>query len=329
MINKIFMPSFLLLLLQGLAILFYGIFTEYHQDANILNLASAPPDAKIYTLYGMFQDIHVMMFIGFGFLMTFLSKFSFSAVGMNFWLAALTLQWYILVSGFWEKVLNDEWHHKIFVSIEKFIWADFGAASILISFGALLGKATFVQMTIIVVLQIIFYSLNEAIAVNCLIITDIGGSMLIHTFGAFFGITVSFFLTDKKTLEKCQHLEKSNYTSDVFSMIGTIFLWMYWPSFNGALAFGDARERVVMHTILSLVNSNIFAFIISRMVNHGKLDMIHIQNSTLAGGVAIGAVANLPINNYAAMIIGGLSGTISVLGKDFKKIKKNKMFFRF
>ena len=319
MIQKILTPSFLLFFLQGLAILFYGIFTEYHEDANILNPVSAPPDAKIYTLYGMFQDIHVMMFIGFGFLMTFLGKFCISAVGVNFWLAALTLQWYILVSGFWEKVLNDEWQHKIFVHMEKFIWADFAAASILICFGALLGKATFLQMTIVAILQLVFYSLNEAIAVNCLIITDIGGSMLIHTFGAFFGITVSIFLTDKKLLNKCDHLEKSNYTSDVFSMIGTIFLWLYWPSFNGATAYGDARERVVMHTILSLINANIFAFIISRIVNHGKFDMVHIQNSTLAGGVAIGAVANLPISNYAAMIVGGLAGTISVLGTNEKK----------
>jgi ammonium transporter Rh len=49
--------------------------------------------------YPMFQDIHVMMFIGFGFLMTFLKKYGFSSVGLNFLVAAFVLQWATLVSG--------------------------------------------------------------------------------------------------------------------------------------------------------------------------------------------------------------------------------------
>ena len=47
----------------------------------------------------------------------------------------------------------------------------------------------------------------------------------------------------------------ARYTSDVFAMIGTVFLWMYWPSFNGAMADNDARERVAIHTVLSLTLS--------------------------------------------------------------------------
>ena len=47
----------------------------------------------------VFQDIHVMMFIGFGFLMTFLKKYGFSSVGLNFLVAAFVLQWSTLVAG--------------------------------------------------------------------------------------------------------------------------------------------------------------------------------------------------------------------------------------
>ena len=40
-----------------------------------------------------------MIFIGFGFLMTFLKKYGLSAVSLNFMIAALCIQWHILVSG--------------------------------------------------------------------------------------------------------------------------------------------------------------------------------------------------------------------------------------
>jgi ammonium transporter Rh len=41
---------------------------------------------------------------------------------------------------------------------------------------------------------------------------------------------------------------------------------------------------------------------------------VHIQNSTLAGGVAIGTSADMMIHPFGAMIVGSISGTVSVLG---------------
>ena len=48
----------------------------------------------------VFQDVHVMIFIGFGFLMTFLKRYGFGSVGFNFLIAAVALQWAVLVNGF-------------------------------------------------------------------------------------------------------------------------------------------------------------------------------------------------------------------------------------
>lgn len=63
----------------------------------------------------MFQDVHVMIFVGFGFLMTFLRRYGFSAVGFNFLLGALMVQWAALCEGFYQ--LNDR--YKIELSIVR------------------------------------------------------------------------------------------------------------------------------------------------------------------------------------------------------------------
>ena len=48
----------------------------------------------------VFQDVHVMMFIGFGFLMTFLKFYGYSAVAVNMLLAVFVLQVALIVRGF-------------------------------------------------------------------------------------------------------------------------------------------------------------------------------------------------------------------------------------
>lgn len=56
-------------------------------------------------------------------------------------------------------------------------------------------------------------------------------------------------------------------------------------------------------------------FVVSGIVGHGhKLDMVHIQNSTLAGGVAVGSVCNMLIGPHGALLIGSISAIICVLG---------------
>ena len=99
-------------------------------------------------------------------------------------------------------------------------------------------------------------------------------------------------------------------------MIGTIFLWMFWPSFNSATAVDAvAQQRAILNTYFSLCACVVSAFAMSALLNeHRKFVMEHIQNATLVGGVAIGAVADLMVGPWAALVIGSMAGIISVVG---------------
>ena len=68
----------------------------------------------------MFQDVHVMLYIGFGFLMTFLKKYGFGAVGYNFFIAALITQWGTIVSGCFNQIYA-EGHDHIELSIQTYV----------------------------------------------------------------------------------------------------------------------------------------------------------------------------------------------------------------
>jgi len=302
--------SFILLgLIQLSNILCYAFFTTYDAETNA---SSNETTNTIGHYYPFYQDVHVMILIGFGFLMTFMHKYFFSSIGYNFILAAITIQLSILINGFFHCVFSGHWE-KINMNIESLITGDFAAGAILISFGAVLGKASFNQLILMIPFELIFYSINESLGVFELSAVDMGGSMYVHTFGAYFGLAVSYMISNKEKIKKAKDNFGSSRESDIFAMIGTLFLWIFWPSFNGALAIGNSQHRVVINTVLSLTNSCISAFIASKLV-HKKFDMVDIQNASLAGGVAIGSSADLVIGPYAALIVGSISGIISVYG---------------
>ena len=56
---------------------------------------------------------------------------------------------------------------------------------------------------------------------------------------------------------------------------GTLFLWLFWPSFNGALAGADSQYRAIINTYYSMTGSVIASFIFSISLNgKRKLDMV-------------------------------------------------------
>ncbi|XP_066577590.1 ammonium transporter Rh type B [Amia ocellicauda] len=276
---------------------------EKHNESDVEN--------DFYYRYPSFQDVHVMIFVGFGFLMTFLKRYGFGSVGFNFLIASFSLQWATLMQGF----LHGMKGGKIHIGVESMINADFCTGSVLISFGAVLGKTSPVQLMVMAVFEVTLFAVNEFVILSVLEAKDAGGSMTIHTFGAYFGLVVTRILF-RPNLEKSKQRNGSVYHSDIFAMIGTIFLWMFWPSFNSAVtAHGDDQHRTVMNTYYSLASCTLATFAVSSLVNgEGKLDMVHIQNAALAGGVAVGTAGEMMLTPFGSMIVGFLAGTISTLG---------------
>ena len=136
--------------------------------------------------------------------------------------------------------------------------------------------------------------------------------MYVHTFGAYFGLGVSLGGFTKPSRLNKREPEGDRY-SNLIAAVGTIFLWMYWPSFNGALAEGDQQHRVFLNTVLAISGSCVGAAGYARIL-YGKLEMEIMLNATLAGGVAIGSTSDIILKPYGAMVIGLVGGIISAIG---------------
>ena len=142
---------FVLLFLQTLIIIFFLLFVRYDpKTAQRSESSVTKGDSEIKDVYPLFQDVHVMIFIGFGFLMTFLKKYGLSAVSLNLMCSALAIEIFTLVFGFFHLHCENpkfefgssdcpsSWPY-IDVNVGSLISADFATAAVLISFGVVLG----------------------------------------------------------------------------------------------------------------------------------------------------------------------------------------------
>ncbi|KAK8740943.1 hypothetical protein OTU49_002787, partial [Cherax quadricarinatus] len=142
------------------------------------------------------------------------------------------------------------------------VQAAFTCAAVLISVGATLGTTSPTQLLLMALLEVPIYQINAYIGYRILAVVDHGGSIFIHTFGAYFGLGFSRSVL-RRVPVKDHPREVSGYIPDMFSMIGTLFLWVYWPSFNGVVESGRSQGRAVINTYLSLSASTLAAFMFS------------------------------------------------------------------
>jgi len=240
-------------------------------------------------------------------------------VGYNFLFGAYALQISILLTAFWHYALVDAAFYKIPLDLPTLIVGDYGAAAVLISIGAILGKVSALQLLIFVTLECTFYGLNLALCGGILQAVDMGGAMYIHTFGAYFGLAASFFFVPKRAIADPENRAKGGYNSQTIASLGTLLAFIYWPSFNAGLASAAQQQRVIMNTTLAITASAVSACGLARLTEH-KLTMPVLRHATLAGGVAIGGAAGVVVTAPIAIAIGAAAGIISGLG--FVKLDK-------
>ncbi|MFZ4591922.1 MAG: ammonium transporter [Ignavibacteria bacterium] len=296
-VNRIFSMSAMIIFS-----LFFG--SSFAQDVSINNIASLIEVEQ----YNRAIHIMAMLLLGFGFLMVFVRKYGRSALTASFLLVSVSLPLYFLISdsGLLSHTQGE---------IKKLILAEFGAASLLIAAGAVLGRLKMHQYIVLGLLFIPFYMINEWIILdNGLGIiksgfADTGGSIVIHTFGALFGVAAAYTMTTKNELETPVEVDAN---SDRYSMLGSMVLWVFWPSFCAALVPLQAIPATVINVFLALCGSTIITYILSVKIR-GKINIADIANAALAGGVAIGATCDFA-NHWSAFIIGIIAGAISTIG---------------
>ena len=131
--------------------------------------------------YIAFRDIMAMLLLGFGYLMTFLKTYGLGAVGLTMMLSILAMELNCIMEWF-ARMLYGDVEMPLPISVATLIDTEFAAATLMITFGALIGRASPLQMMIICCSQSFFYAFNKVILVLGFIqAEDVGGSMTIHS----------------------------------------------------------------------------------------------------------------------------------------------------
>lgn len=104
------------------------------------------------------------------------------------------------------------------------IKGDLAAVAVVVTFGAVLGKTSQLQLLVMAFIEVIFYAANLVIGTRFLQAVDAGSSIYVHVFGAYFGLAVARALFNSKVV--AHEKETSRYTSDLFATLGNLTVFV-------------------------------------------------------------------------------------------------------
>src|SRR5688500_9820174 len=301
------MNKSLCLMLFGVTNLFLLSFDAW---ASVSGVAPELSEARQVAQYNYVIHILAMLLVGFGFLMVFVRRYGFGATTGTYLVVAVGLPLYMLLRA------NGVFAHEIPANtVKALLFAEFAVAAALIAMGAVLGRLRVFQYALLALFLVPAYLMNEWLVLdNGMGLTegyqDTAGSVIIHAFGAYFGLGLSLALTTAR--QRMQPIE-SDATSDRFAMLGSMVLWLFWPSFATAIVPFEEMPQTVVNTVLALCGATLSTYFLSTYFHKGKTSMVDMANAALAGGVAIGSTCNI-VSPTGAFGIGLLAGAVSVIG---------------
>ncbi|XP_009957076.1 PREDICTED: ammonium transporter Rh type B-like [Leptosomus discolor] len=310
--------SGLCFLLQILTIILFAVFVRYSPEnspsfcSQQLNCSWRNQDSG--SQHPCFRGVHLQALLGFGLLIAFLGRYGPGSVAISILIVTFAIQWAILIQGFLYFFLNG----KIYMGAQSMVSANFCTAAVLISTGAVLGRVNPAQMLLLTLLGVTLFTLNEYILLSLMGVNDSGGSLTVHTFGAYFGLMVSRIL-HQPHMDTRKEQEDTGHQPDVFAAVGTIYLWIFWPSFTSATTVHDNAEPwAMLNTYFSLAASTLATFVLLPVLyKESNLRMVQIQDATLAGAAMIGMAGEMLVTPFGALIAGFLAGLIPPLGFSF------------
>ena len=300
-------------IIQIVFIIFLANYYEWDENNKPSHIKDEKAKIIIQQKYRVFQDINIMIFLGFGFLRAFLKHHQWSSIAFTLVGGVLSFELGLFTLICWSSIIRKSWYPGIF-NFQHLLDANLCAATTILSMGALFGKLSLAQYFVMIISETIFSTLNYVLLRQQLEIVDVGGALTVHLFGAVYGgifSLVSFIPQQERgRISQSPHLGM-NYNSNIFGLFGTLILISYWPSFNTALIDGNQKYRGIINTYLSIGGSIISSFLISPICNKSKLNIQDIFNSTFAGGIITAGCCNIIKEFWSCIIFGILAGGLS------------------
>ncbi|KAJ3441851.1 rh50 isoform b [Anaeramoeba flamelloides] len=291
--NKPFLVTFLFLEIIFFVII--GIWFRYDTTFD----EESSDEYKTITIklyYRDYTNILVFILVGIALRMSYLKFYSYSGSAFTLLFTVFCFQLTLICNAFFEQA-NEKNFHSYELTFQSLLGALFGTLAILISFGSIIGSTSLLYLLMVSLFGCILFSVNKYCGMLVFNAIDVGGTMITHLFGSCYGVGITF-----SSYSKTHYIYEAKQPSkfrDFYSLIGTILMWVFFPSLNSALALPEYRYHSILNTVLSLSGSC---------------------------GIIIGTVANLNLTPGGAMGIGILAGILSVIGYQFlQPLFENKL----